>query len=180
MILTSYSLCEGFHIQWTTSFGSFPLCGKIWTSLISLRHKGPGLQSLDSNPSPWESKSFGKLGTSHLGMFLSLQTRSQVLPWPHHTAVWHISAKPFSWFREWINGFPLQLLGLVLRKLQCVLATKMHLLPSGNENCLRQKLNIVMYCTRQTKAERGVGSFLNTYYGVIEAEIENRLVCLKP
>lgn len=56
----------------------------------------------------------------------------------------------------------------------------MHLLPSGNENCLRQKLNIVMYCTRQTKAERGVGSFLNTYYGVIEAEIENRLVCLKP
>lgn len=64
--------------------------------------------------------------------------------------------------------------GVSYKKLQCVLAAKMLLLPSVNENCLRQKLSPCMYCTRQTKAERGLGSFLNTKPGVIEAEIENR------
>lgn len=68
--------------------------------------------------------------------------------------------------------------GVCYKKLQCVLAAKMLLFLSVllqlNKNCPRQKLSPCMYCTRQTKAERGLGSFLNVKHGVIEAEIENR------
>lgn len=60
------------------------------------------------------------------------------------------------------------------KKLQFVLAAKMLLLPSEKENCLRQSLSPCMYCTRQSKAERDLRSFLNTKHGIIEAEIENR------
>lgn len=64
--------------------------------------------------------------------------------------------------------------GVSYKKLQFVLAAKMLALPSEKENCQRQNLSPCMYCTRQTKAERDLGSFLNTKHGVIEAEIENR------
>lgn len=64
--------------------------------------------------------------------------------------------------------------GVSYKELQCVLAAKTFLFPSANENCLRQTLSPCMYCTKQTKAERGLGIFLNTKHGVIDAEIENR------
>lgn len=116
MILTSYSVCGELFIQWATSLGvlaplSKLLCGETQVSLVSLMY-----EALGRPPSFWESEGFGKVGTSpRLGAFTDLEPGFQVLPWPPRSVVWHTSAKQLSWFREWIKGFPLQFLVLVIR-----------------------------------------------------------------
>ena len=177
MILTSYSVCEEFSFT-----GQLPwVC---WHCLAAVAWEDSSILGLFNVQSAWTcSLPLRKQGLWKGGDVSSCQG----IHGPGATLLGAALASPLCSVSHFCQAaFVVQRMNQRIspaapgcyKKLQCVLAAKTLLFPSVllqlNENCPRQKLSPCVYCTRQTKAERDLGSFLNKKHRVIEAEIENR------